>query len=207
MSSSAESPGRALVQRTFDEWPPELRALFDGEGLASKIGFTASLITVGIDGHLRTSLLGIGELYAPDERSIAFALWPGSRAARTLSTPAREREPLPEAGQGHRHAHAAMTFVHDGAFHQVQLEVEPLRLPGAGNEPGCGLALFIASIEAGEAQQVGYARLTNGIAFELLSGQHSEQRAVLDRWERQIDRLREAANLRQTSGGRSAASG
>ena len=87
MSSSVEPPARVLDQTAFDEWPPALRALFDGEALGSKIGFTASLITCDAQGHLRTSLLGIGELYAPDARTLAFALWPSSRAARTLSAP------------------------------------------------------------------------------------------------------------------------
>ncbi|RDU99789.1 hypothetical protein [Trinickia dinghuensis] len=195
MSSSVEPPARALDQRTFDEWPPELRALFDGEALASKIGFTASLITCDAGGHLRTSLLGIGELYAPDATSLAFALWPSSRAARTLGSLARDTLHTTEFGHhGHKRAHAALTFVHEGAFHQVQLEVEPLPLAGSGtNEAGCGLALFIASIDVGEAQRVGYARLTGGIAFEL-SGPASEQQTVLARWERQIGELRQAAD-------------
>ncbi|MGN6234155.1 MAG: hypothetical protein ACTHNZ_23695 [Trinickia sp.] len=206
MSSSVESPARALDQRTFVEWPSELRALFDGEALASKIGLTASLITCDARGHLRTSLLGIGELYAPDAKSLAFALWPGSRAARTLGL-ARPVSAAPAAGvassepsDSHRRAHAALTFVHGGAFHQVQLDVAPL--PGAdGEAPGKGLALFIASIEAGEAQQVGYARLSSGIAFEL-SGETSEQQSVLARWAHQIDQLRQAADRRLAAGDR-----
>jgi hypothetical protein len=81
----------------------------------------------------------------------------------------------------------------------VQLVVEPL-LPGAGEAAGGGLALFAASVEAGEAQRVRYARLTGGIAFEL-SGTVPERQTVLSRWERQIDALREAANRRSPSGG------
>ena len=198
MSSSAERVPRALEQHAFDEWPSALRALFDGSALASKIGFTASLITRDADGHLRTSLLGIGELYAPDARSLAFALWPNSRAARTLRAASEPAGHASEYGRGR--AHAALTFVHEEAFHQVQLAVEPL--PGGEREPDDGLALFVASIDAGEMQQVGYARLTNGIAFEL-SGQGSEQQAVLSRWELQIDELRRAANdLQRTTDSR-----
>lgn len=197
MSSSAEPPARALAQRVFDEWPPALRALFDGTALGSKAGFTASLITCDAGGHLRTSLLGIGELYAPDARSLAFALWPTSRAARTLRAAAEAGAHRPEHGRGR--AQAALTFVHDGAFHQVQLAVEPLA-SGEG-ESGCSLALFLASIDTGEAQQVGYARLTGGIAFEL-SGQAGEQQAVLARWERQIDALRRAADGARGAGSR-----
>lgn len=197
MSSSAE-PGaaRALEQRTFDEWPPSLRALLDGTSLASKIGFTASLITCDAGGHLRTSLLGIGELYAPDSRCLAFALWPTSRAARTLSPHASSTEQSAhsiEPNGDPRRTRAALTFVHDGAFYQVQLAIEPLG--GAKGDVGAGnaLAYFIASIDAGEAQQVGYARLTSGIAFDLADDM-SAREAVLARWERQVDALRHAAH-------------
>jgi hypothetical protein len=195
MSSSVDPTPRALGQRAFDEWPPAQRALFDGTALAAKIGFTASLITCDEGGHLRTSLLGIGELYAPDARSLAFALWPNSRAARTLGA-AGERA-MPATEHGHGRAHAALTFVHEGAFHQVQLAVAPL--PCSEGEDGCGLSLFLASIDAGEAQQVDYARLTSGIAFEL-SGQAGERQDVLARWERQIDALRRAANGARAAG-------
>jgi hypothetical protein len=204
MSSSVEPPARALAQRTFDEWPSQLRALFDGEALASKIGFTASLITCDAGGHLRTSLLGIGELYAPDARSLAFALWPGSRAARTLgSDSSLEGGACAQGSQldrNRRPARAALTFVHDGAFHQVQLRVEPLPGRGGGQDQAeAGLALFIASIDAGEAQQVGYAHLTSGIAFEL-SAPAGEQQSVLARWARQIAQLRQAVDRRVTAG-------
>lgn len=218
MSSSAE-PGaiRTLEQRVFDAWPPSLRALLDGTALASKIGFTASLMTCDAGGHVRTSLLGIGELYTPDSRCLAFALWPASRAARTLLH--AERGPVEKVRGAHamdapetrktgetretrnsdRRARAAIAFVHDGAFYQVQLLVAPLcdadANVGAGASTETGLAQFIASIDAGEVQQVGYARLANGIAFEL-SGSAPERQAVLDRWEMQIEQLRQAAHAR-----------
>ena len=223
MSSSVD-PGarRSLEQHTFDEWPPALRALFDGTSLASKIGFTASLITCDAGGNLRTSLVGIGELYAPDSRRLAFALWPSSRAARTLASMGQSTMPAGEARRldqpaeaaacphGHPPARAALTFVHEGAFYQVQLVVDVLpdastdegwetKAEGGGQPPG-SLAQFIASIDTGEMQQVGYARLTSGVTFEL-SGEASEQHAVLDRWRRQIERLRQAAHAWLAVGG------
>ena len=158
---------RSLEQDVFDEWPPTLRAAFDGTSLETKIGFTASLITRDVNGHLRTSLLGVGELYAPDSRTLCFALWPHSRAARAL------------AGGGR----AALTFVFDDAFYQVQLDIEPL--PEAGGE----LACFTGSIDTGEAQRVRYARLTGGITFDL----EGERETVLDRWKQQIEHLKKTA--------------
>ncbi|QCP48234.1 hypothetical protein FAZ95_02915 [Trinickia violacea] len=177
--SDPTSRETALEQSAFDEWPPELRALFDGTALAAKAGLTASLVTIDANGHVRTSLLSAGELYAPDSRTLCFALWPSSRAARAL----------------HERAQAALTFVHDEAFYQVQLDVQPLTNDDDAGEddkraaPG-SLACFAGSIDTGESQRVRYARLTSGITFELDEGRE----AVLDRWERQIEHLRQAAS-------------
>jgi len=159
---------RALEQDVFDEWPPQLRAIFDGTSLETKTGFTASLVTLDANGHLRTSLLGVGELYAPDSRTMCLALWPQSRAARTLA----------------RGGRAALTFVFDDAFYQVQLDLQPL--PGDGG----GLACFAGSIDTGEAQRVRYARLSGGITFEL---EDEQVGAVLDRWKLQIEHLKKVA--------------
>ena len=81
---------RPLEQLVFDEWPAAPRALFDGTSLASKTGFTASFLTTDAsNGHVRTSLLGAGELYAPDSRTLCVALWPQSRAAGVLARSGR----------------------------------------------------------------------------------------------------------------------
>jgi hypothetical protein len=167
MTSSTDSQ-RALDQQVFDEWPIELRALFDGAALASKIGFTASLLTTDASGtHLRTSLLGIGELYAPDSRSLCIALWPQSRATQAIA----------------RNGRAALTFVFDDAFYQVQLALTRV------NAHEAGLACFAGTIESGESQRVPYARLTSGITFELGEGKG----AVLERWTQQVEWLKKAA--------------
>jgi hypothetical protein len=174
--TDSTSRNEALARRAFAAWSPELLALFDGAALAAKIGFCASLVVCDIGGALRTSLLSVGELYAPDEGSLAFALWPTSRAARALT-----------AGGPCR---AALTFVHDAWFYQVQLAVEPLPDPRAAGAEGPGPAVFLGIIEQGEAQQVAYAHLAGGISFAL-DGEAGD--AVLARWARQIVHLREAA--------------
>ena len=167
MTASAEQ-NRALDQQIFDEWPVELRALFDGSALASKVGFTASLLTVDESGvHLRTSLLGIGELYAPDSRTLCVALWPQARSARALAQNGR----------------AALTFVFEDAFYQVQLVFEPLT--GTDGADG-GLVCFSGTIDSGELQRVRYARLTGGITFELADGKET----VLERWTQQVELLK-----------------
>ena len=176
--SDSSSRERALETQAFDEWPPSLRALFDGTGLAGKEGFTASLVVADADASLRTSLLSIGELYAPDSRSLAFVLWPTSRAARMLDTAVR-------LGR----ARAALTFVHEGAFYQVQLRVDAL-------VDRSTLACFIASIDAADCQRVRYAELSSGIVFAL---QPEHRQAAIDRWCQQIDCLRRAVAARNAS--------
>jgi hypothetical protein len=72
---------RPLEQAVFDEWPAAPRALFDGTSLASKTGFTASFLTTDAsNGHVRTSLLGVGELYAYPVRRAMAAIAGGCRA-------------------------------------------------------------------------------------------------------------------------------
>lgn len=122
----------------------------------------------------RTTLLSVGELYAPDAGSLYLALWPSSRGARLL---ARERA-------------AVLSFVADGAFHQARLRVEPASATGSGPaDEGTGLACFRATLAGGEAQRVGYARLTSGITFEL----DDKRYVVVARWARQIAQIRRIA--------------
>lgn len=153
---------------TFDEWPAPLRALFNGESIETKTDFTASLLAT-VDGRVRTSLLSVGELFAPDERSVCFSLWPESRTALAIGRTGR----------------AALSFVFDEAFFQVQLMVRV-----APSIKGSPVTCFMASIEAGEWQKVGYARLTHGIEFEFAREQEA---AVLERWKDQVDVLKRTA--------------
>jgi hypothetical protein len=173
MTDSAD-PGRTLEQQAFDAWPDGLRALFDGTALATKVGFTASLLMADANGRVRTSLLGIGELYAPDARTVCVALWPRTRTAGALA-------------QGRR---ATLTFVFDDVFYQVHVAFESLRAADAeAHEASGGLVCFHGSIETGEAQRVRYARLTSGITYELGEGKD----AILERWEQQIAYLKKVA--------------
>ncbi|RQH10152.1 hypothetical protein D1Y85_02585 [Paraburkholderia dinghuensis] len=154
----------------FDVWPAGLLSWFDGHSLADKTGFTASLLTHHDDGRLGTSLLGIGELYAPGPHSLRFVLWAHARASKALAMGAR----------------AALTFVFDGAFYQVQLGVRPI---GSAAAQASGLACFEATIVSGEAQRVPYARLDAGIVFTL---DEHEREATLRRWSAQVEWLKAA---------------
>jgi len=151
---------------TFDALPAALARVFDGDDLAAKAGFTVSLITSDAASHLQTSLLGVGEVFAPLPHSICFALWPKSRAVANLR----------------RSARGTMTFVLDGAFYQLQLHTREVANPSGEN----GLVFFAGHLEQGEAQRVAYARLTSGISFELAG----DMDAVLARWRKQVAALK-----------------
>jgi len=166
--TSSRASGRAASLAQFDAWPAPLLAWFDGTALADKTGFTASLVTCNVDGRIGTSLLGIGELYAADPRTLRFALWAQSRAASAFAS----------------HARAALTFVFDAAFHQVQLDVRPLASDDARQ---AGLVCFEGTIAVGEVQRVSYARLEHGIGFALADDIRD---AVLKRWEMQVEMLK-----------------
>jgi hypothetical protein len=158
---------KSAAQTTvFDEWSPELRALFDGTITGAPDGFTVSLCAVDRAGRVRTALLSAGEVFAPDARTLCFALWPTSRTAQAARDNAR----------------ATLTFVFDEAFYQVQLEARYVALEGVP------LACFVGTIESGEGQRVGYARLSSGITFEL-----PDAHSVQSRWREQIEWLKRAA--------------
>ena len=168
MNDSPASGPRNIEHDTFDEWPLPLRALFDGTSIETKTGFTASLLAAD-EGRVRTSLLSVGELFAPDPGSLCFSLWPQSRAARVIL----------------KSGLATLTFVFDEAFFQVQLHAKVVPLVDLP------VTCFIATIESGEWQKVAYARLVQGIGFAFAESQES---AVVERWRHQVEGLKRAAS-------------
>jgi hypothetical protein len=157
----------ASLQSVFDIWPPALRALFAGTPDAAPRGFAASLMGVDAGGRVRTALLSAGELLAPDERTLCFALWPNSRTTESIAQSGR----------------ATLTFVAEQAFFQIQFDVRRVMLDGAP------VACFVGTIEKGEMQRVSYARLTGGISFDL-----PDEQAVHARWRTQMEWLKKAAS-------------
>jgi hypothetical protein len=151
-----------LSKTTSQVLPDALCALFDGTRLEALTGEAFSLLTVDEAGRPHTSLLSLGELWAPDAGSMRIALWPSARAASHLA----------------RMPRAALTGVSGGAFFQVQLtQVQALGMAE-------GLRCFTAQIERVETQRVAYAQLTSGITF-VLQGD-----AIKARWRAQLAALK-----------------
>ena len=143
--------------------PADVVALLDGSDLEARIGLTIELLTVAEDGWPGVALLSAGEVLAMSGSEVRLALWPDSRTTANLT----------RAGQG------VLEFVHDGAGFTVRLETRR-----AADLPG-PLARFEGRVVGVRRDEVGYARLTSGITFDL-----PEAPAVVARWRETIEGLR-----------------
>jgi flavin reductase (DIM6/NTAB) family NADH-FMN oxidoreductase RutF len=148
-----------------DDWPlpADVVALLDGNDLEARIGLTIELLSAGEDGWPRVALLSAGEVLAVSDETVRLALWPQSHTTENLT----------RTGKG------VLAFVHDGAAYNVRLRaIRSPDLPGP-------LAAFEGSVAEFRRDEVGYARLTNGITFEL-----PDAPAVVARWRETIEALR-----------------
>lgn len=145
--------------------PAALVALLDGTDLRSKIGQTVLLSAVSDDGWPHTALLSVGEVVAPDDRTLRIASYAGSRTTTAL----RQR------GKG------MLLAVVDGVVHKAWFAVT-----AAGQDAAGRLSVVDAVVERVEHDQVAYARVRHGIEFDLLDPDQ-----VLGRWEQQVAELRE----------------
>ncbi len=127
------------------------------------MGLTLELLTAAEDGWPRVALLSAGEVLAMSDSEVRLALWPDSRTTANLT----------RTGQG------VLAFVHDGAAFTVRVEAS--RGP---NLPG-PLAVFDGRVAGVRRDEVGYARLTSGITFDL-----PDAPAVVARWRETIEALR-----------------
>ena len=140
--------------------------LLDGTDLEARAGLTLELITVDADGWPRVALLSVGEVLATGQRSMRFALWPGSRTTANLE----------------RSARALLAFVHDGAAHRARLEA---RRGADVLVAGDTRAIFDAPVVSVARDEVPYARLRTGITHELV-----DPVQVLARWQATVAALR-----------------
>jgi hypothetical protein len=146
--------------------PDGLVRLLGGDELEARVGLTIELLTVDPDGWPGVALLSAGEVLALDRSTVRLALWPDSRTTANLA----------RTGQG------LLTLVDDGAAFGIRLETGPLAdLPGP-------LAAFHGHVATVRRDEVGYARLTSGITFEL-----PDPPQVVARWRATIAALRSAA--------------
>jgi hypothetical protein len=144
--------------------PSEVAALLSGRDVRAGVGLTIQLLTVDESGWPRVALLSVGEVLAIDDRHLRLALWSTSHTTANLS----------RAGRG------VLCLVHAGAFLTVLIHaaravdlVEP-----------APRAVFDAEIDGVRTDEVPYAVITSGIAFEL-----PDRDAVVSRWHETIEAL------------------
>jgi len=150
---------------------------FDGANLDSKIHVAAVLATLDDEGWPHLAYLSAGEVLAHDARRLTFVLWPSSRSAANLV----------RVGRGVLHA------VADGAVWETRLMSQPR---ADANE----LAMFDAEVIDVRRHAAPYAEVTGLIGFRL-----HDAAATLDRWRRQIERMKLRTSPSEPSGSRSSA--
>jgi len=143
--------------------PDELTELLDGQDLERKIGDTMLLVVVRGDGFPRVAMLSVGEIFAPSPREVRLALWRGSNTTESLS----------DIGKATLVYYAPRTGLYVG-----------LETRRAGESSG--LALFTARPAWVRRDEVEYAEITSGVRYTL-----RDPAAVLPRWRRAIDAMRE----------------
>jgi hypothetical protein len=112
------------------------------------------------------ALLSVGEIVAPDDRSVRLALWPGTTATRNLT----------RTGMG------TLAYFGDGGALYVRIRV------GRGPDivaMGIGHAYFEGRLVQVLEDKVTYARLVHGIVFDL-----PDPTGTMRRWRATIDAMR-----------------
>jgi hypothetical protein len=138
----------------------------DGTELDRKVGLAMQLVSAEEDGSCHVALLSVGEVLAPDDGTIALALH------ATSSTTANLR------GQGR----ALLCLVLDGACIDVELAV---RSSDQVEIQGKEHALFLTDVTRVWRDEVGYARISSGITYELL-----REAEVVGRWQETVETMR-----------------
>jgi hypothetical protein len=156
MSAAGDHTGTVL--------PVGVVTLLDGHDLADHVGVTIQLLTVDAEGWPRVALLSVGEVVVLDGSHLRLALWPNSRTTANLR----------RSGIG------VLALVHAGASHSVRIEAEA----ASGLAQPTDRAVFDARVLEVRSDEVPYAVLTGGIAFDL-----PDPASVLERWRRTVDAL------------------
>jgi hypothetical protein len=158
---------RPMPRSLGSQLPAELRPLFDGANLASKVGETFLLLTIDADGWPHMAMLSAGELVLADAFTLHAALWLNSTATRNLE----------HAGRG------LLALTCGGAGYYIRLTARRAADLDLGENGR--LAAFVLRVEDVQEDAVSYAELTSGIRFRL-----HDPEAVVARWQQTIDALR-----------------
>lgn len=149
------------------ELPGALWELLNGERLEEQIGLTVQLLTTDGDGWPRTAMLSAGEVVATAPREVRLALWPDSASTANVA----------------RTGCCLLALVHAGSGWYIRCRGG--RGPDLPLGDGRRLASFELSVEEVLEDRVAYARLVDGIRFEL-----PQADTVLQAWRETVTHLR-----------------
>jgi flavin reductase (DIM6/NTAB) family NADH-FMN oxidoreductase RutF len=145
------------------ELPDAVTALFDGTGLKDKQNAAAILATTDEDGWPRLAYLSAGEVLVHDPNRLSISLWPTSSSTLNLL----------RTGRGVLQAAAR------GAVWEARLNATRRQTTNEGP------AVFDAEVVEVRRNAAPYADVEWLIAFRL-----HDAPAAVERWERQIGRMR-----------------
>jgi hypothetical protein len=145
--------------------PADLAGALDGSRLADRIGDTYLLVTTSEAGWPHVAMLSAGELLAAGGSTLRLGLWPGTASTGNLR----------RTGQG------LLMAVQPPATYYLRLRCRPL---GEVPVDEHRIAVFEAAVEEALEDVVGYARVVEGIRFELVDAPR-----VVGRWEAAIAAL------------------
>jgi hypothetical protein len=115
----------------------------------------------------RVAMLSVGEVLAPSTSRLVLGLHSSSRTTGALR----------------RSGRALLVAVCDGTVHKVSLTA---RLWGDRVVHGVDNTFFTAEIDAVSMDEVGYAKVTSGVTYELLL----DRAEVLARWQASLELMR-----------------
>ena len=147
--------------------PPKVAEYLDGTNLPGKTQ-ALRLSTVDAEGWPHASLLSAGDMLAMPSGRIRFVIFGQSTTAANLV----------------RDGRVTITLSLDGGMCELRMKCR--RLTGA--PLGDAFACFEAELINARIHKAPYADVSGGITFAL-----HEPRVVLQRWQRQIDAMRQVA--------------
>jgi hypothetical protein len=146
--------------------PADLVSALDGRRLEDRVGDTYLLLTTSQAGWPHVAMLSAGEVLAVGKAELRLALWPGTQSAGNVG----------------RNGRGLLMAVRPPATYYLRLRVRALgEVPAEDRR----LAVFGATVEDVLEDVVDYARVTQGIRFDL-----ADPPAVLGHWAAAITAMR-----------------
>lgn len=145
--------------------PAPVMALLDGRNLEQKVGHTLLLVACEPEGWPRMAMLSVGEVLAVSDQEVRLALYADSGTTRALQASGK----------------ALLVTILDRVSYKIRLQGRAVAEDDAEVPAD---VQFVCEVRRVDEDRVSYATVEHGIEFTL-----TDESAVLERWQRSIDRL------------------